>query len=222
MSASESAAHDVASPQPPAGEQVAWPRRLAIVAIALTLNSALYLGINAHPLRAPQTLPRSVVDDWLGWQAWTIWPYWLLLLAGPALTLAIRERHLLYATLRAYAVAIALNATIWLLWPTRIVRTALPHDLDAFTGAAWRVLYALDGINNCFPSGHITIPTVAAAGFAAQYPRMRPAVWIALALLAPSVISTGQHYLWDIVGGLATATFGLLLAGRPLWRSARP
>lgn len=206
----------------PAGDRVAWPRRLAIVSIALLLNSALYLGINAYPLRAPRLLPRSALDDWLGWQAWTIWPYWLLLLAGPALTLAINERRLLHATVRAYALAIALNATVWLLWPTRIVRPPLPLGLDAFTEAAWRVLYALDGVNNCFPSGHITIPAVAAVGFAAQYPRARITVWIALAALAPSVISTGQHYAWDVIGGLATATIGLLFAGRSLWRPTLP
>lgn len=202
-------------------DTVALSRRIAIVLIAMAINGSLYLGINAFPPREPQLLPRSVADDWLGWQAWTIWPYWLLLLAGPALTLAIGERRLLRATIRAYAIAIGLNATIWLLWPTRIVRPPLPQGLDALTEAAWRCLYALDGVNNCFPSGHITIPVVAAMGFAAQYPPMRAAVWIALAALAPSVVSTGQHYAWDVLGGLATATIGLLLAGRPLWRSAR-
>jgi hypothetical protein len=207
--------------EPRGADVVAWRRRLSIVAIALLLNSAVYLSINAYPLREPRLLPRTVVDDWLGWQAWTIWPYWLLLLAGPALTLAIRERRLLRATVRAYAVAIALDAAIWLLWPTRIVRPPLPQGLDGLTEAAWRCLYALDGLNNCFPSGHITIPAVAAVGFAAQYPRMRVVTWVVLAALAPSVVSTGQHYAWDVLGGMATATIGLLLAGRPLWRRTR-
>lgn len=205
-----------------APDPVALPRRLAIVTIALLLNSAVYLSINAYPLRTPRTLPRSAIDDWLGWQAWTVWPYWLLLLAGPVLTLAIRERRLLRATIAAYSLAIGLNAALWLLWPTRIVRAPLPRGLDPLTEVAWRCLYALDGLNNCFPSGHITIPAVAAVGFAAQYPKARIAVGLTLAALAPSVISTGQHYAWDVAGGLATATIGLLLAGRGLWRAERP
>jgi len=203
-------------------DTVALSRRIAIVLVATAINSALYLGINAYPLSEPRLLPYTALDTALGRHAWTIWPYWLLLLAGPALVLAIRERRYLRATLRAYAVAIALNIAIWLLWPTRIQRPPLPQGLDPLTEAAWCCLHALDGVNNCFPSGHITIPAIAAAGFGAQFPRLRPWVWPALIALAPSVITTGQHYAWDIAGGLATATLGLLLAGTPLWRTERP
>lgn len=202
-------------------DTVALSRRIAIVLIAMAINTALYLGINAYPLSEPRLLPYTALDHALGRQAWTIWPYWLLLLAGPALVLAIRERRYLLATLHAYVVAIGLDAAIWLLWPTRIARPPVPQGLDPLTEAAWRCLHALDGLNNCFPSGHITIPVVAAAGFAAQYPRLRPWVWSALVVLTPSVITTGQHYVWDIAGGLATATLGLLLAGTPLWRTGR-
>lgn len=203
-------------------DAVPLSRRIAIVLTALAINGALYLLINAYPLGEPRLLPRTVLDQALDWQAWTIWPYWLLLLAGPALALAIRERRYLLPTLRAYLIAMTLNATIWLLWPTRIQRPSLPQGLDRLTQSAWELLHALDGVNNCFPSGHITIPAVTAAGFAAQYPRARPWAWLALALLTPSVITTSQHYVWDIAGGLATATLGLLLARAPLWRTGRP
>ncbi|MEI2456133.1 phosphatase PAP2 family protein [Lysobacter firmicutimachus] len=199
-----------------------WPQRLAVVLAATALGAVVYLGINAHPWRLPASLPRTVMDDAIGWRAWAIWPYWAMLLTGPALALAIRERALFYATLRAFALAAGLNAAIWLAWPTRIARRALPEGLDAWTQAAWRALYALDAPHNCFPSGHITVPAVAAVGFALQYPRARPAAALGLAALAPSVVATGQHYAWDVAGGLATATLGLLLAGAPSWRSVAP
>jgi len=198
--------------------QVPLPRRIALVLATMTLATVVYLAINSYPLREPQLLPLTFLDDWIGWQAWTIWPYWLLLFAGPALLLSIRERSLLHATLRAYAIAMSLNAAIWLAWPTRMLRSGLPDAMDPFTAFAWRCLYALDDVNNCFPSGHITIPAVVAVGTGLQYPRARPWIWLTLIALAPSVISTGQHYAWDIAGGLATATIGLLLAGVPLWR----
>ncbi|MBX9404023.1 hypothetical protein K4L06_22220 [Lysobacter sp. BMK333-48F3] len=207
-------------PSPPA--VLPWPRRLAIVLATTLLGALVYLGINAQPWRPPSSLPPSLVDAAIGWRAWAIWPYWAMLATGPALALAIRERALFYATLRAFALAAGLNAAVWLAWPTRIARRPLPDGLDAWTEAAWRALYALDGPHNCFPSGHITIPAVAAVGFAAQYPRARGAVAVGLAALAPSVIATGQHYAWDIAGGLLTATLGLLLAGAPLWRAVPP
>lgn len=195
---------------------LAFRTRLLLVLALTTINSTLYLLSNAWPLRTPVRLPLTAMDMALGWHAWTIWPYWLLLLLGPLMALALRERRLVVATLRAYGVALAFNFAIWSLWPTRILRPALPPDLDPLTAGAWRLLHALDGPNNCFPSGHITIPLVIAVGFSAQYPRARRWLWPILLALLPSVVTTGQHYSVDILGGAATAALGVLLAGRDL------
>ncbi|MCY7355289.1 MAG: phosphatase PAP2 family protein [Lysobacter sp.] len=114
-----------------------------------------------------------------------------------------------------------MNLTIWPLWPTRLPGRVLPSDLDALTGGAWRLLYTLDAPNNCFPSGHVTIPLVIATDFCAQYPRARLWVW-PLLLVLPSVVTAGQHYSRDVFGGAATAVLGLLLAGRALRRGVNP
>lgn len=192
--------------------------RVACVLALVTINTVIYLGINAYPIRAPQLLPLTAVDAWLGRHAWTIWPYWLLLLINPLLAVAIRERRLLLATLRAYLLAIGCNVVVWLAWPTRIARDGVPEALDPLTDGAWQVLFALDGDNNCFPSGHITIPVVVAAGFCAQYPQARRWVWPLVIVLAPSIVTTGQHYAWDLFGGALTAVIGLWLAGGDLRR----
>ncbi len=207
---------------PPAPTLLALRSRLLLVLVLTAVNSALYLLSNAYPQRTPLLLPRTAIDAALGWHAWTIWPYWTLLLLGPALALGLRERRLMLATVRAYALALALNLTIWLLWPTRLPRQALPSELGSITEGAWRLLYALDAPNNCFPSGHVTIPLVIATGFCAQYPRARRWVWPLVLVLLPSVVTTGQHYSWDVLGGAATAALGLLLAGRQLKRDVNP
>ncbi|MDN5782463.1 MAG: phosphatase PAP2 family protein, partial [Luteimonas sp.] len=200
---------------------VPFRTRLLLVLSLTIVNSILYLCSNAWPLRQPVRLPLNAIDVALGWHAWTIWPYWLLLLLGPAMALCLRERRVLIATARAYALALAANFTIWSIWPTRdSASRLLPDDLDPLTDTAWRLLYALDGPNNCFPSGHVTIPLVIAAGFCAQYPRARYWVWPLLLALLPSVVTTGQHYSWDVLGGAATAAVGLLVAGRQLRRKA--
>lgn len=206
---------------PVASESLPLRTRALLVSTLTAINSALYLLSNAHPMGTPVALPLSGIDVAIGWHPWMIWPYWLLLALAPAMALGLRDRRIMLATLRAYAVALGMNLTVWLLWPTRIVQRMLPDTLDPFTAGAWRLLYALDGENNCFPSGHITIPLVVAAGFCTQYPRAGVWVWPMLLVLLPSVVGTGQHYAWDVLGGAATAALGLWLGGRGLFRRTR-
>lgn len=197
------------------------PRRVALVAVAIVVNTAIYLAINHYPLRTPRTLSRGLLDAWLGLHPWTIWPYWGLLLLAPVFALSIRRTALLRATLHAYVVAFALNAAIWLTWPTRLPRETLPSGLDPLTHAAWRLLLTLDADTNCFPSGHVTLPVVIGAGFCVQHPRHAPAAILLVAALVPSIVTTGQHYAIDALGGLATALVGLWITQHPALQSRR-
>lgn len=207
-------------PASPDARIVPFHIRLIGVAAMVTVNTLLYLAINAHPTRAPVPLPTTWLDDVLGRHAWTIWPYWLLLVINPFLAIAIREQRILLATLRAYVVAMGLNIATWLAWPTHLLRGGLPEDMDPLTRGAWHVLYALDEPNTCFPSGHITIPCVVIAGFLAQYPQSRHWIWM-IALLFPTIITTGQHYAIDLFAGMLTALIGIALAGQPLLQRQR-
>ncbi|AWV06648.1 phosphatase PAP2 family protein [Marilutibacter maris] len=191
---------------------LAFATRLAAVLAVVAVGSLLYLWINAHPTRSPALLPVTALDRAIGWHAWTIWPYWLLLCINPFLALGLRDRALLWAAFKAYVVAMGLNMAIWLAWPTRIVRHALPDDLGGATRAAWDLLYALDEPHTCFPSGHITIPVVVMVAFARQHPASRPWIWLPT-LLFPTIVSTGQHYAIDLFAGIATAAVGLAWAG---------
>ncbi|WP_133499541.1 phosphatase PAP2 family protein [Cognatilysobacter terrigena] len=205
---------------PPA--YLTFGRRAGVVALAVAVNSAIYLAINHRQPSGATVIEPSALDMALGRHAWTIWPYWLLLLLAPAFALAISERRVFVATMRAYVVALMLNVALWLSVPTRLPRVPLPDGLDAATSSAWRLLLALDAPGNCFPSGHVTLPIVIATGFTTQYPRYARAAWLSIAVLLPSVVTTGQHVVADVIGGLATALFGLALTRHPfLRRSAR-
>ncbi|GAB1596427.1 phosphatase PAP2 family protein [Lysobacter claricitrinus] len=197
---------------------IKFSRRAGIVATAVAVNGAVYLAINNRQPPDSVVVTPSTLDSALGLHAWTIWPYWLLLALAPAMALSIRDRRIFVATMRSYVVALALNVALWLAIPTRLPRAALPDGLDAATAAAWRLLLALDAPGNCFPSGHVTLPIVIAAGFATQYPRLAPFAWFAIAALVPTVITTGQHVAIDILGGIATALIGLVLTRHPFLR----
>ncbi|AXK71458.1 hypothetical protein DWG18_03565 [Lysobacter sp. TY2-98] len=203
-----------AAPSPP----LLFRFRAGIVAVAVVLNAAIYLAINDRQPPDATVVTPSALDLALGVHAWTIWPYWMLLLLAPALALTISDRRIFATTMRAYVVALTLNIVLWLGIPTRLPRAPLPDALDPLTSTAWHVLLAVDAPGNCFPSGHVTLPLVIAAGFATQHRRFAFAAWFAIALLMPSVITTGQHVTLDVVGGAATALLGLVLTRHPLLR----
>ncbi|GAB3377419.1 phosphatase PAP2 family protein [Lysobacter fragariae] len=205
---------------PPNDAPLPFGKRMGWVLAFLTAVTALYLGSNFHPLRAPQPLPLTIVDTAIGWHAWTIWPYWLLLVIAPGFLLSISNRRLLLATMGTYSLALGCDALVWLAWPTVLPRHVLPVDLDAATAGAWQLLYFLDGSNNCFPSAHITAPIVTLAGCAMQRPAAGRWGWPLIAVLAPSVVSTGQHYAWDVLGGAATAAMALWLMRDRMRRAA--
>lgn len=193
----------------PAAQRLPTPTRVLCASAVITVVTLVYLASNHFPLRSATPLPPNIVDRAIGVHAWAIWPYWLLLVIAPIFILATTDRRIFLATLRAYAIAMTANALVWLAWPTRLARDHLPHVAQSATGAAWRLLHQLDNDINCFPSAHITAPIIAVAGFCAQHPRARGWAWPFAIALMPSVIATGQHYSWDILGGAMTAALGL-------------
>ena len=78
----------------------------------------------------------------------------------------------------------------------------------------------LDSNINCFASGHMTLPVVIGVGFCVQNPRRGLVRLTVIAVLVPSIDSTGQHSAIDAAGGLAPALLGLALTRHPPWLSA--
>lgn len=98
-------------------------------------------------------------------------------------------------------------ATIYFLFfPTQIPRITLNAvDADPATRAAWAFLLAADKPTNCFPSLHVAEATLAAIGLARASPRWAPwgTVWAAAIIL--TTMTTRQHVLIDVLGGLGLA-----------------
>jgi len=82
----------------------------------------------------------------------------------------------------------------------------------------------LDGrdVHTGFPSGHMAVFTVMAAGLASHYPKTRGPVFAGLAVLAAALVVTQYHFLSDILGGtclgllIHAGTEALLPNGRQL------
>jgi membrane-associated phospholipid phosphatase len=196
---------------------IASSSRLALVIPLAAVNTVGYLVANEYPLFARNHLPLTPVDRAIPFLVWTVWPYAMLLLSDIVLPFLVRDRALFSRMLVAYGVAIGTNFLIWSLFPTVIARPDLPSG-DSLSEAAYRLLIAIDRAGNCFPSGHVTIPSVGVWALSCEWRRHRVALWIVLALFSLSILTTKQHYVADLLAGFATAMLGIAVSG---WLTGR-
>ena len=199
-------------PTTPRHDQLSLWSRLKVSTTFACVCTSSYLLINNFSIRAPTPLWESPVDTWLPFLPWTVWPYILLLLTDYFFPLMIKERAHFWVTMRAYGIAAAVSFTFWALLPTTLPREGFIPAGDSLSELTYRLLIAMDPPNNCFPSGHISIPTVVYWGLATQWPRWRWPLWGSFALLSVSILTTKQHYALDLLGGLATGALGVWLS----------
>jgi hypothetical protein len=187
---------------------VAW-RNLRVVVPVAVVQASAYLLLNHLPLSAPCLLPLTAIDEMVPFLAWTVWPYLLLLSLMLWLPLLLRDRGVFREALLAYALAVPPTFLTFLVWPTTYPRPPAPAD-DGLTGGALRLLGTIDSPGCCCPSGHVVVPLVLVWGVWRDRHPWRVPLLLLVLLLVPTVLTTKQHYLWDVaaafaVAGLATA-----------------
>lgn len=190
------------------------PKRIAVIAVLFTVNSALFMYLNQNPYREPSVLPMTAVDEAIPFWPITVWPYSLMLASNVVLPFLLRRDRLFRAVLLAYLTAMSINMLIWAGYPTAYYRPDLPMG-ETFSESFYRWMVSFDRGTNCFPSGHVTIPTVLIWGLTVQWKKYRWWLWGALLLGSLTILTTKQHYLWDLGGGLATAAVGIAIG--TLW-----
>lgn len=179
---------------------------IAMLIVTLVLYSGYQLSNRFH-LIEPRYLPLSSLDNAIPFLMWTVWPYFLLIFMA-FLPIAIRNRNLFNQTMWAFTIAVSLNIGFWLLYPTIFHRPPLPAE-EGYSAFAYRWLCSIDTPANCFPSGHITSPAIGCWALSKESPKYKTAIWVCFALLSLTILSTKQHYIWDLPGGLLTAFIGI-------------
>lgn len=105
----------------------------------------------------------------------------------------------------SFLLATSVAYLLFLLMP---VRMTLRPDLSGMTGiasAVSRFYYLIDLPYNCFPSLHVTYPTLATL-LAWRHHRIARWVFMAMAIIvAISVVLVKQHYVADVVAGFLNA-----------------
>jgi hypothetical protein len=187
-----------------------WKRHLVQFAIVwgwTTVLYTIYQITNRYHLIAPQTLPVTALDRLIPFWPWTVVPYFVLI-GGMYLPAFVGDRSFFRRTMTALTVGVLINYTIFALWPTTIIRPPAPAG-PTFYEAWYRWLTIIDTPANCFPSGHITAPAIGCWALARENPQRRWLIAILFVPFALTILTTKQHYVWDLFGGLGTAAIGI-------------
>ncbi len=188
-------------------------RNASIVVPLAVFQMLSYSWFNHRLTPDAHTLPLTVVDRWIPFSPWTVWPYLGLAVSALLLPMFIRQGRVLGQVLIAYALAMGTTFLCFAIYPTMYVRPAYASDAG-WTGAAFTWLMAVDSPLCCFPSGHVITPALGCWGLWRD--GRRGAAWLAigLALGSLTVLTTKQHYVWDLLGSLFVVSGSILVAAR--------
>lgn len=183
------------------------------ILLVIVWTSVLYIGYiltNRFQIFTPHSLPLTTLDNAIPFLPWTIAPY-LLLISGMYLFAFIDNVDDFIAALVALTIAVSINYTIYIVYPTTYPRPALPGP-DILGTGLYHWLVSIDTPSNCLPSGHITTPAIGCWYLARHHRTWRPYIFSTFFLLSLTTLTTKQHYIIDIPAGLLTASIGIIVA----------
>lgn len=142
------------------------------------------------------------------WPIWVVpyvlcYPLWLIAFLYAICKMEIRMYR---ALLAACFLTFSIGILTYVLFPTYV-------DLPTVAGAdifssMLRGVQIAGGRYDALPSGHIYITTLLALFYSLWHPRLR-LLWIVIVIIISlSTLFTGQHYVLDVVAGLAVGWGG--------------
>jgi len=171
---------------------------LAVLLVGGLLTTGYFL-LNHYPLWEPRELPMTPLDGVTPFWLWTVWPYLLMMVSEALLPLTIRNTQVFRRMVAAYLIGIGLAFPCYALLPTTYPRPPCPTD-DSLTSQAYCMLIAIDTPHNCFPSGHVLFPALGCWAVWLDGRRWAPWLTCVLVLCVPTILTTKQHYVWDLLG----------------------
>jgi len=193
----------------------------------LTLGVALFFLVGYFAVGHadhPKVLldPGTPLDGLIPFVPASIWVYLWVFPAALIPLFVVRCPRLFRRTACAYAIAIALSLCCfaWLPVTSQQLR-ADTATLDPARASDWAValVYALDPPYNLLPSLHLSIVTLAALSAWIAARRYGAIAFVGVLLVAVAVCTTKQHFVLDVLGGLA---LGFLVGAAMLVRYRAP
>lgn len=181
------------------------PYRVTLPMVALVSMVPFYIFIAAEARGRTKYVPELPWD-----RAVPLRPTWaiaygalyLFLILLPVLV--VRRQEHIHRTVLAYLMVWITSYVCFLLYPTVAPR---PQTVDDTGFGAWglKFLYDADPPYNCFPSLHVAHSFVSALTCYPVHRRLGLAAIVCASLVGLSTLYTKQHYVLDVVTGIALA-----------------
>jgi membrane-associated phospholipid phosphatase len=213
------------SAEPPALAGAAWRFEVEKWVVGLAagaVQSAVYFGIGYSERPRSTTLLLTSLDRAIPFWPWTVWCY-LPFYAGIFVMgmAGFRSRGLFYRAVLGVLATVLVGAAGHMLvgaqYPRPLVAPPWADASAAFLG--W--VHKVDPPGNVFPSLHVAQSSAIALVLHEDRPQLGLVAIVMAGLLALSTLTTKQHFLADVVAGLAIAFVTRTLVLRS-YRLARP
>ncbi len=170
----------------------------------------LYYGANwASPFKVVE-LPVTFIDRNISFHvvfAYTYISFYLMFL----ISIAANKKTYSINCAMSIVINAMIASSIFFFFPTRMPAAIYSSEEHTHYFLS-RFIQLLDVRTNCFPSLHIANAFTAAFYLALKRKLfLRCVVWLWFILICWSVISTGQHYFYDIIGGIIVAFISLYM-----------
>lgn len=147
----------------------------------------------------------TIVDFWVPFIPWTIWIYmsYALCYVFAALVLESKEFKTLYLKV---IVIFFFSIILFIIFPSNYPR-ADTSSISEFYQWGYGLLYGIDGANNTFPSLHVSLTWVVCFALVDKFKKQKWIIIIYCTIVSLSVLTTKQHFIADILGGLFLVFF---------------
>lgn len=184
---------------------VYWPAKMLGTTLGMTVFFVAYFWVLNHPAGPVTVMPRTAVDEFIGFQPLALPLYlslWLYVSLAPAL---VTDRRELFSYGVAALVLSVSGLGLFVLWPTAVPLA----DMDWSLYPAFAFLKAADASGNACPSLHVAFAVFTGIWFDRILRGLGTGVtartinWLWCLGIVYSTVATLQHVFLDALAGAA-------------------
>lgn len=181
------------------------PYKFGWVTLYAVVYLVFYVAPNLRPLFPPYELPMLAVDRAIPFVPATFWIYLSDYILVLSVVFLITDLRTFQSLTRMTMSGFILCGFFFVFMPTRYPRPIYPTVDNAFIALGMDIVSSFDTPNNCFPSNHVFM-----TGVATWVVRSKGSKWFCgylvwAFLILVSTLTTKQHYIVDLLGGLGVA-----------------
>jgi membrane-associated phospholipid phosphatase len=131
----------------------------------------------------------------------TVWPYIAFFPYIFLTPVILWQSNIFIQYIISIIFAGTIGTLIWYVFPNGVIRPELLNIQNISSKILYKI-YQKDHDTNGFPSGHVFYTLVTTYFLAIHFPQMMYLLWIFALTIVISTITTKQHYVVDIIGGI--------------------